>query len=540
MTYFAISGILGFLVGITCSVFVFFNKPRTPLKILWSCYGMGIALWGFGAFSLFSSTKYQTALFWGRVMNLDAIFVPAIFFHLVILLTNTYEQYKKSVIIYYCIFILYELAIILLPQYYIPSVSAKQGFMFYPDAGPLYYLFPFFLFGTMTHGCVILHKSYQKASAIKRNQYKYFLWITAICLGGASTALFPVFNIPIYPFGVWLTPFHDVGIAYIIIKYHLLDIRIIIRKGLIYTILASFITLFYLVAVYSLEKLFHSVIGYHSIMGSICAMVFIAFLFIPLKDYIQSFVDKYFFKASYAQMIEQNDLLRQQSVRAQRYQMLSELSQKLITELRSPLTVLVGYEHFLPKRINDHEFLNKFVDVYHKELQRLQALVKQLSDFSESKPLNLHNINVIELMDELVAHLSENLQRNDVKLFKYYNEQADLMINADREQLKRALYVFLTYSIKSTPAKGQIWVGMEESMEGLEISIKDTGNGLSPEELSRIFDPLFSVSKGEDDTNVPLAQAQNIITHHSGKVMVESQVNVGTEWIIQLPILRDL
>ena len=76
-------------------------------------------------------------------------------------------------------------------------------------------------------------------------------------------------------------------------------------------------------------------------------------------------------------------------------------------------------------------------------------------------------------------------------------------------------------------------------MEGLEISIKDTGNGFSAEELSRIFDPLFSTTKNEDDVDVPLAQAQNIITHHSGKVMVESQVNIGTEWIIQLPILRN-
>ena len=203
MTYFAISGILGFLVGITCSVFVFFNKPRTPLKILWSCYGMGIALWGFGAFSLFSSTKYQTALFWGRVMNLDAIFVPAIFFHLVILLTNTYEQYKKSVIIYYCIFILYELAIILLPQYYIPSVSAKQGFMFYPDAGPLYYLFPFFLFGTMTHGCVILHKSYQRpqpSNVININTF-YGLRLYALVVPVQHCSLYLIFPFILLAFG---------------------------------------------------------------------------------------------------------------------------------------------------------------------------------------------------------------------------------------------------------------------------------------------------------------------------------------------------
>ncbi len=535
MTYRVIVGLIVFISGIACSAFISLHKPRTPLKILWSLYSLGTAFLGFCLFCLYTTTNYDTALFWCRALDLDILFIPPLFFHVVVLLTNAYARYKKIVIFYYLIIISYFLIALRWSHYFIPTVSPKMGFLYFPDAGPLYYPYPFLGFCVMFHGWIVLHKASQKVSAIKRNQYQYFLWVTAICFCGVASSLFLIFNIPVYPVGLFLLPVHDIAVAYIIVKYHLMDIRIIIRKGLIYTFLGTFITLFYIAAVYLIEQAFHNILGYHSLMGSVGVMALIAFMFIPLKNYIQSFVDKYFFRASYAQMIEQNDLLRQQSIRTQRYQMMSALSLKIITELRNPLTALVGYDYFLSKRLEDREFLNKFATVFHNELQRLQGLIQQLSDFSELKPLDLKNVDLIILMKELLEYLSERFQQQGVVLNKYFNEDHELMINADREQLKRALFIFLAHSIKSTPAKGQVWVGIEEAMEGVEINIKDTGKGLSQEDLSQIFDPFFSASRSGEDVNESLAQAQNIITKHGGKVMVDSQLNVGTEWIIQLP-----
>ncbi len=535
MIYCAVCGIIAFLTGLPCAVFVFFNKPRTPLKILWSLYSLGISVWGLGIFYLFTTSHYEVAIVWGRVLNLNAIFIPVFFFHVVVLLTNTYEQHKKAVIAYYLILGFYFFAAIIFPQYFVRDVLPKLGFRFYPDAGPIYYFLPYFFFHAFIHGFTILFKAYQKASAIRRNQYKYFFISSIFGILGGLTSLFPVFNFPVFPFGVILVPVYNLVVVYIIIKHHLLDIRIVIRKGLIYTILAGFITLFYLIAIYLIGTAFHDVLGNQSAVGSMTAVILIAIMFIPLKDYAQSLVDKYFFKASYLQMVEQNDMLKQQAVRAERYQMMSALSQKIINELRNPLTALVGYRYQLPKRLNDQEFLNKFVMVFNKELLKLQDLIQQLSDFSELKPLNLEPVNMTVIINELLEHLSEHLQGKNIMLYKYYQDGQEFMIHADMEQIKRAVYVFLANSVKSTSLRGQIWVGMEDSQEGLEISIKDTGAGLSQEDLFKIFDPFFSVSKGTESTNMSLAQAQNIVSHHGGKVMVDSQLNIGTEWIIQLP-----
>ncbi len=535
MMYLAVCGILSFLIGVPCGLFIFFNRPRTPVKILWTLYCFGASLWGFGIFRIFTTMDHDVALFWGRIINLNAIFIALLFFHFVVLLTNTFQKYKKILIVYYVIFTVYFLVAAIFFNYFINDVFPKLNLQFYPNAGPIYYFFPFIFFYTYIHGFVILYDAFKISSVIRRNQYKYFAISSFIGIVGASSTLFPVFNIPIFPFGVITVPFYMVSVIYIVIKHHLMDVRFVIRKGLIYTLLATLITFFYLASIFIVERMFHNVLGYQSGMGSISIIILIGILFVPFKDYVQSFVDKYFFKASYMQIVEQNDLLKQQVVRAERYQTMSALSRRIIDELRSPLTSLVGYGYHLPKKMNDPEFLKKFITVYDKELQRIQGFIQQLSDFSELKPLDLKPVNMSNLVSQLLEYLSHHLQGKNIKISKYYKEDEEILVHADAEQIKRALYIFLSNSVKCTPSNGQVWVGIENTMNDVEISIKDTGEGLSQEDLSQIFDPFFSVSKASDDTNVSLAQAQNIISHHGGKVIVDSQLNVGTEWIIQLP-----
>ena len=269
-------------------------------------------------------------------------------------------------------------------------------------------------------------------------------------------------------------------------------------------------------------------------MGSAAVTVLIAILFVPLKNYIQSFVDRYFFKASYMQVVEQNDLLSQQVIRSERYKTMSTVSRRIMDELRDPLTALIGYGYQLPKKLQDQEFLNKFTLMYDKELKRMQALLAQLSEFSEPKELELKSIDITEILNELSDHLSRNLQGKQIMLYKYFDPRAEVILKVDPEQIKRALYLFLANAVKSISGYGQVWIGMETSDTGIEVSIKDTGNGLNPDDLLKIFDPFFS-SQGEENATSGFAVAQSIITNHGGKVLVDSRLNIGTEWIIQLP-----
>ena len=537
MTYLAICGIVAFFTGAPCALFVIFNKPLNAMKIIWCLFGMGVSLWGFGCFYLFTAQDAQVALFWGRVINIIAIFIPIFFFHFVVLLTNTFKENKIEVLIYYLITLIYWCLAIIFYQSYVPSVTAKVGTTFYPDAGALYKFFPY-MYGYLTiRGLMILKLSHDKVSSIRRNQYKYFLLASVIGMVGGGMTFFPVLNVPIFPFTMIAVPFFHVTVAYLILKHNLMDIRVIIRRSLIYTILIFFLTVFYMAAVYSLGRIFQNTLGYESTIGSIGVFVVMAILCVPLKDYVQSFVDKFFFKASYLQMVEENDLLRQQVLRAQRYETMSTFSKSIITELRNPLTALVGYGHHLPKRLNDAAFMDKFIQVYDKELARIQVLVKRLAEFSTPQQLELKEENLTPIVLEAMTKIEAILKDKKINLVKYMLEDRQLTVSIDAKQIKQALNNFLLSAIHSIPDKGgQIWIGLEEMDDRIELRIKDTGKGFTPDELTRIFDPLFD--QEVEDANFGISAAQTIIHNHGGKVIVDSEPGVGTEWIIHLPRIK--
>jgi signal transduction histidine kinase len=536
MKYLAICGIIAFISGFPSAVFVFFHKPRQAMKVVWSVYASCISLWGFSIFHLFTTTDESVALFWGRFCNYIALWIPVMLFHFVVVLTNRYAEQKKPLFNWYAVYIIYFIVVAWRPDLYVHSVSPKMVFRFYPDAGKLYYLFPILLFTTITHALIVLYESYAKSSLIRRNQYKYFLFTTAVGILGGTTTYFPVFNIPIYPLGAIGVPLYNLAVIYIIVKHQLMDIRIIIRRSLVYLVLVSVITLFYLIGVYLLERVFRNVLAYQSAMGSAALITVIAVLFVPIKNYIESFVERFIFRASYRQMIEQNDRLRQEVIRSERYRTLSELARGMITQLRNPLTALVGYGYQLPRKIDDPEFRQKFITVFNKELNQINDILQRLSQYSEPQPLQLENINMVELVSRLLEQ-SKSINPK-VSIYKYYREDDIMMMRIDPKKIHRALQAIVSFSFHSMPEGGQLWVGMEFTGDILDLSIKDTGKGMSQEEMMKIFDPTFIVDNS--DERYELSVAQNIITQHGGKVIVDSIVEAGTEVIVQLPRVTEV
>jgi len=526
MTYFALCGLIGFFTGITCSAFILFHKPRTALKILWSLYSLGISFWGFGFFHLCTATNYDAALFWSRMLDLGAIFIPLFFFHIVVLLTSTFEQYKKTVIIYYLIFVCYFLIALCLPEYFIPSVSAKLNFLFYPNAAPVFYFFPFLFFYTLIHGWVVLYKAGQKASAIKRNQYKYFLYITAICFPGAATAFFPTFNIPISPFGIFLAPVHDIAVAYIIVKYNLMDINIIIRKSLIYSLLVTIITLIFLVAVLISEHLFHQIMHYQNITASIITASIIALIFTPLKNKIQSLVDRAFFKATPMEMADQNEKLKAVAI----------LASGLAHEIKNPLTTLKTFAEYVPQKKDDPEFMEQYKKIMPQEISRIDNLVHELLLFAKPSPPKIQTVDPNEIISNIVLMLEQKFKSSNIQTVIQLN--ASISFQADPNQLKQALLNLILNAIDAMPNGGTLTIETSviasEAKQSLIIKISDTGCGINPKDLPHIFEPFFT--KKEKGTGLGLAITQGIIEKHAGKITVKSQSDQGTTFNIILPI----
>lgn len=251
MNYLTVTGLLIFVTSTFCSFTVFFSKPLSVLKSTWGLFSLAVGIWGFGLYKAYSANEYDSALMWLRILNLSAITIPVFFVNFVILFSNKFAKKIKEVRIYYGVAGLIICLSVIKPSFFIPSLSPKVGFNFYPNPGILYYLFFLFFSYLVAYGIFLLIKAIRGASSLQAIQGKYILVGTAIGFLGGSTTFFPVFGIPLFPFGTCLVIIYVLSITYAIVRYRLMDIRLVISNTAIFIVVYTLVlgAPFYLYAV---------------------------------------------------------------------------------------------------------------------------------------------------------------------------------------------------------------------------------------------------------------------------------------------------
>lgn len=174
---------------------------------------------------------------------------------------------------------------------------------YYPVAGELYYIFPIMYFTIFIVSAVLLYINYIKEVANKNRQktqqYKYVLFAYAIGTTGVIDYLIK-FGLNVYPYGYISALLYIALVAYAVLKHRLMDINIVLKKTLVYTTMAGLLTGAYLLVVYMVSQSFTSIFGPSSIYIMVTLIIFFAFAFQPLKDKIQEFIDKRFYKSKYS------------------------------------------------------------------------------------------------------------------------------------------------------------------------------------------------------------------------------------------------
>jgi len=178
------------------------------------------------------------------------------------------------------------------------------------------------------YGAYQLVKYYQKtSSALMRNRIKYLL--TGIILVLLGTLINLTDALKVYPIDMVANVVNAALIAYAILRFQLLDINLVIRKGLVYSIPTVIIGTGYLLAVYLTVNLFHFVAGYEILLISLVVAAIVALLLQPLRDRTQLWVDKFFFREKY----DTNLMLQRLSQRASSVLDIDILARMILDEI---------------------------------------------------------------------------------------------------------------------------------------------------------------------------------------------------------------
>ena len=421
------------------------------------------------------------------------------------------------------------------------------SFTYWPIAGPTFTLmFLEFIF-VLGYALYIIYQKYQSEEFPEKLRLKYVFYGILIAYLGGSTNFPLCYKIPIPPIANILVPFYTIFITYAIFRYQLMDIKVIIKKSLFYTLLITVITIFYLISIYIAEHILQSMFGYKSLLVSMTSATFIALVFIPLRNFIQNFIEKNFFRGSYIQIAEENQLLRQEIIQSERLKSIAVLASGMAHEIKNPLTPIKTFSEQLPSRLDDKEFLLKFSKIISKEVDRIDSLVKDLLSFAKPSSPQLKQVNINQLIEQTLDLLNNEIIRHKINLNTSFQNK-NILINIDPQQIKQALLNIFLNAIDAMPNGGTLTIKTfvivnsssiviprsEATKQSLVIEITDSGCGIAPKDLAHIFDPFFT--KKDHGTGLGLSFTHEIIKNHNGKIFAESELGKGTTFKIELPV----
>ena len=204
-------------------------------------------------------------------------------------------------------------------------------------------------------------------------------------------------------------------------------------------------------------------------------------------------------------------------------------------ELRTPLTIVGGFAETLQDPDISPERRAEFAQTIYSNTQRMQRIVDELLDLSriESghwKP-RLQPVKIADAAAEVFARVAPAAAKKNISLETRITPAASI-IHVDRTALEQILLNLVENALRHTPEAGGITIEAAEAKNGVVLSVSDTGAGIAPEHLPRIFERFYRADSGRSreagGTGLGLAIVKHLVEAHGGSVNAESELGSGT------------
>lgn len=230
--------------------------------------------------------------------------------------------------------------------------------------------------------------------------------------------------------------------------------------------------------------------------------------------------------------------LEEELQRSERSAVIGRLASGIAHEIRNPLNFInLSIDHlreaFAPANEAQRGQYKHILTTIKDELARLNQLVTDFLSYGRPAKLKLREIDaralVEEVRDLVTAKATE--QGVNINIESYGGEGTSL--SADPEQLKTCFSNLMINAVQAMPGGGELNINLYPNHDSIEIEFTDTGIGILPESLEQIFEPYYSTKETGIGLGLPLTK--KIIEEHGGEIEVESEVGIGTSFIVTLP-----
>jgi two-component system, sporulation sensor kinase E len=224
--------------------------------------------------------------------------------------------------------------------------------------------------------------------------------------------------------------------------------------------------------------------------------------------------------------------LTDQLIRADRLAAMGELTAGVAHEVRNPLGVIRASVQLLEDAKGDAERIHEAAEVIKQEIDRLDRVIKALLDFGRPSKPTLVRTDLNEVLEDIILFTNRFAKQSNVTIVE--DLDPDLPpVHGDPDQLKQVFLNLVTNAVQAMDKDGgTITIVTRGAGEYVEISVSDTGPGIAPHDLTKVFDPFFT--KRAEGTGLGLTIVHRIIDEHEGHIEVESSPD-GTVFNVTLP-----
>lgn len=242
---------------------------------------------------------------------------------------------------------------------------------------------------------------------------------------------------------------------------------------------------------------------------------------------------------------------------SQRLATLGKLSAEIAHEINNPMTSILTFNSLIDKILDQQPFpehriaeLRDYISYTSSEAKRCAKISKSLLDFSREHDISLKEHSIHTILEKTLDILQHRTKFGSIKLVTSFGDSIPSIL-CDYHRIQQVFCNLLWNAIDAMPNGGILSVstsfekdepseGSSESSGGkVKVVVSDTGTGILPEDLDRIFEPFFSTKTEKSGVGLGLSVAYGIVKKHHGDILVQSQPGVGTSFTVLLPAVAE-
>ncbi len=236
---------------------------------------------------------------------------------------------------------------------------------------------------------------------------------------------------------------------------------------------------------------------------------------------------------------EQNEILKQQLMQAQKLTALGELVSTTTHEFNNVLMTIINYAK-LGLRHKDHAARDKAFEKILAAGNRAAKITNSVLGMARNRSSGQEATDLVALVEETLTLLEREMNKYRIQVDKQFQLIPEACVNGN--QIQQVLLNLLINARQAMPRGGRVLIKLSHDTRDdmVDLVVRDFGRGIPAEKLRQIFDPFFTTKKGPDSsgkggTGLGLSMCRNIIEAHHGRIRVDSTVGKGTAFTLKLP-----